>query len=85
MYTKAGFPLANFFARNDFSLLCKLNYSSKLVAAEISRTKGKSSFARESSLVENRPNSVISNVRKASFDKSCTFYILKRVEKGAYF
>ncbi len=51
--SKAGFPLAIFFARRDFYLLSKLNQF-QLVAAESSRTKGKSSFAQKDSLVENR-------------------------------
>ena len=50
---KAGFPLANIFARSDFFPL-SLSFRLKRSGTNRAQTKEKSRFARKYSLVENR-------------------------------
>ena len=52
---KAGFPLANIFARSDFFPL-SLSFRLKPSGTNRAQTKEKSRFARKYSLVENRLN-----------------------------
>ena len=52
---KAGFPLANIFARSDFFPL-SLSFRLKPSGTNYVETKEKSRFARKYSLVENRLN-----------------------------